>query len=63
MKFYRRPRFFPAPEEFQLPTNIYHLQVRYNILRSKEPEVSQLLSHNIGSLNTINIINLTVADE
>ena len=25
--------------------------------------MSQLLSHNIGSLNTINIINSTVADE
>jgi len=66
MKFssYRRPCFFfRPPEEFQLPTNIHHLQVQYNILRSKEPEVSQPLSHNIGSLNTINIINSTVTDE
>ena len=63
VKFYRRPYFPPSPEEFSTADYIHHLQVQYSLLSSKKSKKSKLFSHNIGALNTINIINARVADE
>ena len=62
VRFHKNPRFSSLSRNYNTRQTLS--SIFYNIFISKKkPKMSQIFSNNIGSLNTTNITNFTVADD